>query len=121
MFPYICNDLLEMVGKEVVKIRDEATLDYWNEISADVLSGLDRHLRPRRRGHITDELALAAIHKLCDMEVDIQIHGRFLDDNLSPIDVIESSGTMPSRRYLISRSVRAKCLKAEWGARAPAP
>lgn len=89
MFPYICNDLLEMVGKDVVKIRDEGTLNYWNEISADALSGLDRHWRCRRmRWLITDELLMCSIHKLVDMDVELRIHGPFLDGNLSPIDVI---------------------------------
>ena len=73
MFPHICDDLLEMVGTEVVKIRDEATLDYWNEISADALSGLDRHWGCRRAGwdcwNITNELEEAVIHKLCNMDV----------------------------------------------------
>ena len=96
---------------EVVKIRDEATIDYWNEISADALSGLDRHWGCRRAGwdcwNITNELAEAVIHKLCNMDV---VWPRSLDGdpigfldvlpltNLSPIDVIEHAPRYASEK-----------------------
>lgn len=55
----LCFDLMEMVGKDVVKKREQDTLDYWIDITGEVppMCGLPLILYHDRRARASESLA----------------------------------------------------------------
>jgi len=55
----LCFDLMEMVGKEVVKKREQDTLDYWIDMSGQIppTCGLPLILYHDRRARASESLA----------------------------------------------------------------